>query len=124
MKDELETKNAIIESVSLTTDDRGLLTSYLTLDYGCSGQGFGGFALYLPSSWKHHDKYAPYAGHWIFRLMEIAGVTNWRDIPGKTIRVKARWSEVEEIGHIVKDDWFSPKKDFEAMKARHLQDNQ
>lgn len=118
MSDELKEQNAVIESVSLTTDERGLLTSYLTLDYGGCGQGFGGFALYLPPSWTHHDKFAPYAGHWIFRVMEIAGVSNWKDLPGKTIRVKSSWTDVEAVGHIVKNDWFCPKKDFEEMKTK------
>jgi hypothetical protein len=116
--DEIEEKNAIIESAILTTGERGLLTSYLNLDYGGMGQGFGGFVLYLPKSWTHHDPATSVAGHWIFRIMEIAGVEDWDKLKGKTVRVRASWGKVHAIGHIVKDDWFYPEKDFETMKAK------
>lgn len=34
----METKNAVITSLKLTADDHGLLTAWLMLDYGRSGQ--------------------------------------------------------------------------------------
>lgn len=104
-------KNAVIESAKITSDDHGLLTAWLTLDYGGSGQGFGGFALYLPKSFAKHRLQSP-AGHFIFRCMEIAGVTDWNSMVGKTIRVDADLARVFAIGHIVKDDWFNPADDF------------
>lgn len=112
-------RNAIIESATITSDDHGLLSSWLTLDYGGSGQGFGGYALYLPANFKNHDLRAPnYAGHFIWRVMEIADVTRWEHLKGKTIRVRATHGGVEAIGHIVKDDWFSPADDFKRMDKR------
>lgn len=104
-------KNAVIESVKLTSDDHGCLSAWLFLDYGGSGQGFGGYALYLPKSYTHH-KLQSVAGHFIWRCMEIAGVTEWSKLPGKTIRVRGDHGGIEAIGHIVKDDWFSPRNDF------------
>lgn len=91
--------------------DRGLLTAWLDLDYGGAGQGFGGYALYLPASFDHHTLLS-HAGHFIFRVMEVAGVERWDQLPGKTIRVRSKHTGVEAIGHIVKDDWFSPSEDF------------
>ena len=110
MKEEI--KNAIITSASLTTSDRNLLTSYICFDYGDSGaQCFGGYALYLPKSFKHHEL-KTYAGHFIWRVMEVAGVEDWKNLVGKSIRVDATHERVHGIGHIIKDDWFYPEQDF------------
>lgn len=114
---ESETKNAIITSAEISADDHGLLSAWLYLDYEGSGQGFGGYALYLPRGYTHSTNQKNYAGVFIWRCMEIAGVTKWSKLKGKTIRVKARHDGVQEIGHIVKDDWFNPKNEFETMKS-------
>lgn len=106
-----EIKNAIIESVSLDDGDRGLLTGWVHLDYGGSGQGFGGYTLYLPKSYSNYDLKSV-AGHWIYRVMEIAGVTSWDKVKGKAIRVDCDFSSVYGIGHITKDNWFYPEKEF------------
>lgn len=107
----METKNAVIESAQITIDDNGLLGAWLIVDYGGSGQGFGGYALYLPKSFTHHELKSV-AGHFIFSVMVIAGVTKWDDLKGKAIRVRGNRSEIEAIGHIIKDDWFYPRHDF------------
>jgi hypothetical protein len=107
----MEPRNAIIDDAVITSDDHGCLSAWLTLDYGGEGQGFGGYALYLPKSFKHHELNSV-AGHFIWRVMEVAGVKRWDDLKGKTIRVKADEGRVYAIGHIVKDDWFSPADDF------------
>jgi hypothetical protein len=107
----MEIQNAIIESASITSDDHRILTVWLSLNYGGSGQGFGGYALYLPKSFTHHERKS-FAGHFIWRVMEIAGVTEWSDLIGKTIRVRKTHSGVEAIGHIVNNDWFVPREDF------------
>jgi hypothetical protein len=117
MKD-IEVRNAVIESAKITNDDHNLLSAWLNLDYGGSGQGFGRYCLYLPKSFTHHagSLRANYAGHFIWRVMEIAGVSSWEHLAGKTIRAKCEHSKVHAIGHIVKDDWFNPSEDFERMK--------
>jgi hypothetical protein len=109
---ELEIRNAIIESAEITNDDHGLLTAWLYLKYSGSGQGFGGLALYLPKDFKHHKIDNGFAGHFIWRCMEIAGVSKWSDLPGKTIRVRHEHSKVHSIGHIIDEDWFAPSEDF------------
>ena len=111
----METRNAIITGARLDMGDRGLLTAWLDLDYGGTGQSFGGWALYLPKSYSHHELKSV-AGHFIFRCMEIAGADEWNKIVGKSIRVKAEHSKVHAIGHITKDDWFQPSMDFKENK--------
>ena len=106
-----EQKNAIITSAEITNDDHGILTVWIHLEYGIGAQGFGGYALYLPKSFKHHEIQS-YAGHFIWRAMEVADVAKWSQLPGKTVRVISTLTKVEAIGHIVKDDWFYPEKDF------------
>jgi len=107
----METKNAIIAGATLRTDDHGCLVGWVDLDYGGSGQGFGGYALYLPKSLDHHKLHS-IAGHFIWRVMEIAGVGEWGKLRGQTVRVQADHGKVHAIGHIVRDDWFNPSEDF------------
>lgn len=110
-------KNAVIESARIDIGDRGLLDCWLGLDYGGSGQGFGGYALYLPRSWLHHSLESV-AGHHLFRVMEIAGVTQWDQLKGKTIRARVDNGLVKAIGHIIKDDWYCPVDDFAPLRER------
>lgn len=114
MNNEFEIKNAMIKSTSLSSDDHGVLSSWLHLDYGGVYQGFGGYALYLPKDFKHH-KIVSAAGHFIWRVMEIASVTEWSKLPGRTLRVKLNRGHIHSIGHILNDDWFSPDDDFKDL---------
>ena len=107
--------NAIIESAEITSGAQGRLSAWVHLNYGGSGQGFGGYALYLPKSFTHHNLMSV-AGHFIWRVMEIADVTEWSKLKGKTVRVKGTWGGVDAIGHIVKDDWFYPSVDFKSCE--------
>jgi hypothetical protein len=111
-----EIKNAIISDAIIDTGERNLLTAWIMLDYGGSAQGFGGFSLYLPKDFTHHTVKGDFAGHFIFRAMEVAGVESWSKMKGKTIRVTIEDGKAISIGHIVKDDWFNPSLDFSKMK--------
>lgn len=76
-----------IESTMLGQEDHGIMTSYLYLDFGGSGQGAGGYGL---------DTYedAPGAGKrvgtafgmdLIMRILETVGVSKWEDLVGVQI---------------------------------------
>lgn len=124
MKEEFHIQNAIIDGTTLTIEDHGLLSAWLYLDYGGSHQGFGGYSLHLPESFKHHKIDSGYAGHFIFRSLQIAGVGKWENLKGQTIRVKLTQKglggRIIAIGHIVKDDWFCPEEDFKNEDSKEL----
>ena len=112
-------QNALIDGAKIVIE-RGVLSAWIYLDYGDSGhQGFGGFALYFPKDFSHSTNQKNYAGHFIHRIMKIADVESWGNLIGKTVRVKKRGhcDPIEEIGHILKDDWFNPKEEFTKMKG-------
>ena len=109
--EETEIINAIIKSVKITTTDSNFLTVWADLDYGFINQRFGGYTLYLPKSFRHHALMSV-AGHFIFRLMEISGVTDFNDLVGKSIRVKCTYKGIDAVGHIIREDWFCPSSDF------------
>lgn len=108
----IEVRNASIKSISLSNEDHGCLSAWLHLDYGGTGQGFGGYNLFSPPM-----KLSPnYCGWFIWRCLEIGGVSEWNRLPGRTIRVRSDMTRVESIGHILKDDWFNPSTDFKTME--------
>jgi len=109
-------QNAIIKSVELG-QAHGCLSAWVHLDYGGTCQGFGGYVLYLPKTSRHHALLSV-AGHFIWRVMEIAGVDRWEDVPGKTVRVRSDRASVSAIGHIVKDNWFYPEREFVDLCQR------
>lgn len=112
--DKIEIKNAIIAAAKLGFEEKGGLDCWVFLDYGGTGQGFGGLSLYLPKGFKHFNLMSP-AGHFIYRTMEVAGVEKWNELVGKSVRVKRSWGKVFALGNIVKDDWFCPEEDFKSL---------
>ena len=118
----IKEQNAIIKSSSITISE-GVLDAWIFVDLENGWtQGFGGYALYLPKSFTHHT-IDGCAGHFLYRLMEIAGVKKWDEINGKAIRVRGNNNKIHQVGHIIKDDWFCPEEDFmEARKAKGMEE--
>jgi hypothetical protein len=112
-----EVRNAIITDTSLGYEDHNILTAMLYLDYGGSGQGFGGYGLDIWS--EEHHKRIPHAacGLFIQRVLKVVGVDSWEKLKGKHIRVKSSWSKVHSIGNILKDEWFSPEEEFKVLEG-------
>lgn len=113
----VETRNARITSAALTTADHGVLSGWLHLDYGGSGQGFGGHVLAVNPKSPHWPGAANYCGVWVTRVLQIADVSSWDQLAGKTIRVRASRARVHAIGHILREDWFDPEAELGALGA-------
>jgi hypothetical protein len=112
-------KNAIITGASITSGDHDVLSAWLHLSYGGTGQSFGGYTLYLPKNFKNYQHSPNFAGHFIYRVLQVAGVEEWSKLEGKAIRVKLDTDNLGglayAIGHILNEDWFEPKVDFAEM---------
>lgn len=95
----IETRNAVIKDVSIFIEDHGILTSFVDLDYGNSGQGFGGYTL------------EESMGRWVRGLLGVFKVHDLKDLKGKACRVKIENGIARSIGHLLEDRWFTPKED-------------
>jgi len=108
-------RNAIIKGVSLNIE-RGILTGWIELDYGDSGQSFGGYVLHMSDNDENQKNKNNYAGHFIMRCIQIGGVQRWEDLKGKTIRIISDNDKIYAIGHIVINDWFDIEADFKKLQ--------
>jgi hypothetical protein len=97
----MEMNNATIEYTALGFEGHGILTAMIHVDFGDGGhQGFGGYAL-----GKEHTDY------WVRGLLETLELEKWEDLKGAHVRIKREegWNgRIKEIGHFLKDKWFSP----------------
>lgn len=112
-------QNAIIRSTRISNNDFGCLTAFLDLDYGNSGQGFGGYRLYSPKIFQSDEIQLNAAGHFIWRVMEVVGVHTWEELKGQPVRVKTGGylDAIVAVGNIIKDEWYYPKAEFEQLHA-------
>ena len=118
-----ETVNAIIEKATLVMERGFILSSWVFLNYGNSGQGFGGFTLGGSHGLAgRHDQQANFAAAWIVGVMCAADVDDWSMLPGRAVRVRRNRTgssgDIIGIGHITVDDrWFMPREVFQALEA-------
>lgn len=106
-----EVQNAIIESATITQSERDFLTFYITvkLQNGFN-QSFGGHSLFLRDRKSDHFNKKTFTGYYISECLDVAGVGEWDQLIGKTIRVDGDNIGIYGIGHIINDKWFYPEK--------------
>lgn len=125
MTEELEIKNAKITNVSVSMEDWGCLTFYITLDGGGWGCNYGGYCIgkgYLGAK----EFYSTGAGlEILMRIMDTVGVEKWEDLKGKYCRVKTEgWGgTIQAIGNILTDKWFDVKEFYSNYNDTHSFDN-
>lgn len=112
----IETKNAIIRGTMLGPEDHGILTCSLTLDYGDSCQGFGGYSFDNYDEARKVRIGSAWGMEFINRLLQTLRVSSWEKLPGTHCRVRAEFTGVHAIGHIIENRWFDPKADLAFLK--------
>ncbi|MCK5614126.1 hypothetical protein KAR91_70330 [Candidatus Pacearchaeota archaeon] len=91
-------ENAKISSTQFGYVD-GRATSFINLEVGGSGWGFGGRAL----ANQHCFGY-------ISGILKAVGVNTWEGLSGTLIRVKSENDMITAIGHIMEDKWFDAEE--------------
>lgn len=99
-----ETKNATIKDTMLGFEGHGILTAMITLDYGGSCQGYGGYRM----DGGNDD----FLAKSIIGILNVVGVDSWESLKGKHIRVEKEdsWNgKILRIGNFLEEKWFSFK---------------
>lgn len=105
--------NAVVDDATIRIDRGFALSMWLTLNYGGSIQGFGGWVLggTPDAACGKHAEQKNLAAEWIVSCLRVCGVESVSECAGKVVRVRQTrpYGEVIAIGHAVKDIWFDPK---------------
>lgn len=94
----IEVRNARISDVFLGTQDHGIFTCMITVDYGSSTQGVP--ALDLRKN----------ASEYLIQLLNTFQVDSFDKIKGQFCRVQTDGGMITHIGHIVADVWLDARQ--------------
>jgi hypothetical protein len=84
-RDVMQKELGKVKSVDLFVEDHGILTLYVHLDFGGSGQGFGGIALDSYSE-KDKERVGTASGlDFILRILRLFGVDRLEQIKGRSV---------------------------------------
>lgn len=86
--------------VALTIPGRSRPCPYLVQTLGCREQSFGNWDLRV------------HGINPVIRVCEIVGVESWEQLQGKHCRVVRENGLLKGIGHIVKDTWYYPEREY------------
>ena len=113
IKDGCHLENAIIESAEISSLDIPTVDLVLKLPHG--GVVFGGVCFGGPKKDKYGESYI---SGWdrgmtiIYRMMQIAGVSEWSMITNKPVRAVMKGNRIVAVGHFMKDIFLDYKKPF------------
>lgn len=111
---ELETVNAKITGTMLGIEDHGCMTFFIHLEWGCCGQGLGGYAIdAFNRDTKERDRGHGPAIVAVRKILEVVGVDKWEKLPGQLVRLKVEGlgsARPPIIGNILEDRWFDLKE--------------
>ena len=91
-----EIKNAVISEVFIGADTQGMVTGWITVNFGLAKQGFGGLDFSLPDN----------AFTFIGTSLKIVGVSDIKDLVGKAVRVDHDTTRIYAMGNFIEDVWY------------------
>lgn len=99
--------NAKITSADIYIEDHGILTFSISIDTSAGWSTSIG-QMYL--DWSEGDRKmvpAPYTSTIIRKILETVGVTSWKALTGKYIRIddNDNFKPIYKIGNILEDKW-------------------
>ena len=105
-------ENAKITNAFLGYEDHGILTVCLTLALDSYTVRWGGMAL------SSIHGYTPLFGKYISGILLTVGVSEWKDLVGKYVRIEesGTGSPVTKIGNIIEDKWLDNSTFFKSAK--------
>lgn len=103
----MEELNARILRTMLGTENRGVLSISVVLEFGIGQQSFGDYAL----GWGERMLV------WTREMLAVGAVSKWEDLPGQHVRVRRDEGMIVGLGHITKDIWFIPAEDLPKDEA-------
>lgn len=94
-------ENAKITNAFLGYEDHGILTVYLTIEGNSFATAWGGMTL------GNSKGSTPLFGKYISEILETVGVSEWKDLVGKYVRVEENGiaAPVTKIGNVIEDKW-------------------
>lgn len=123
----MEIRNAKITGTKLTMGDHGCLTFWIFVDGSGWGCGIGGYCIgHGGLGYKQNEFDATGKGLVaMMRIMDVVGVENWEDLPGKYIRceVGLQSQGIHRIGNILKENWFDLKEFFSCEDMDSAESN-
>lgn len=102
----MEIQNATITSTFLGLS-RGIMTSFLHLEWQGSGLGFGGYAYDRTDQSTGNKVAINYSIPLIREILAVVGVESWEELNGKLVRVETDGNRVTRMGNIMSDRWVS-----------------
>jgi hypothetical protein len=111
-----EIQNAKIVGTMLGYEDHGVLTAMVTLDFGGSVQGFGGYFFQNYNEVTKRQEGTAFGVEFIASVLKTVGVDTWEQLKGQHVRVDRDGHEIRRIGHLIENKWFTPK----ALAAVHF----
>ena len=109
-------ENVKITNTSITMEDHGVLTFYITVEGAGIAVNLGGYC--IGTGYLGAKEFSAENGGGLvamMNIMNVVGVHKWEDLKGKYCRIKTDgWgSTVSIIGNIIENKWFDMKKFFE-----------